>query len=343
MITDRLGRPLRDLRISVTDRCNFRCPYCMPAEIFGEAYQFLPKDEILTFEEIARLSRLFVELGVNKLRITGGEPLLRADLPRLIGQLASIPGADDITLTTNGYLLSQQAEALAEAGLSRITVSLDSLDDGVFKRMNGRGFGTRRVLDGIKRAAAAGLSPVKINAVVQKGVNEHTIVDLARHFKGTGHIVRFIEYMDVGNRNGWQPDEVIAAAEIVGLIDAAMPLEPVAANYVGEVANRWRYRDGDGEIGVIASVTQPFCGDCTRARIATDGRLYTCLFATDGVDLRAPLREGAGDDALREIIAGIWRVRRDRYSAERAREAADGDGAADGAARRKVEMYQIGG
>lgn len=339
MITDRFGRPLRDLRISVTDRCNFRCPYCMPAEIFGEAYRFLPKDEILTFEEIARLSRLFVELGVNKLRITGGEPLLRADLPSLIGQLAGIPGADDITLTTNGYLLGQQAQPLAEAGLRRITVSLDSLDDGVFKQMNGRGFGTRRVLDGIKRAAEAGLAPIKINAVVQKGVNDHTIVDLARYFKGTGHIVRFIEYMDVGNRNGWRLDEVVSAAEIVELIDAEMPLEPAAANYVGEVANRWRYRDGDGEIGVIASVTQPFCGDCTRARIATDGRLYTCLFATDGVDLRAPLRDGASDDALREIIADVWRVRRDRYSAERTQSAAE----EAGAARRKVEMYQIGG
>ena len=339
MITDQFGRPLRDLRISVTDRCNFRCPYCMPAEIFGEAYQFLPKDEILTFEEIARLSRMFVELGVNKLRITGGEPLLRADLPSLIGQLAGIPGTDDITLTTNGYLLGQQAQPLAEAGLRRITVSLDSLDDGVFKQMNGRGFGTRRVLDGIKRAAEAGLAPIKINAVVQKGVNAHTIVDLARYFKGTGHIVRFIEYMDVGNRNGWRLDEVVSAAEIVGLIDAEMPLEPAAANYVGEVANRWRYRDGDGEIGVIASVTQPFCGDCTRARIATDGRLYTCLFATDGVDLRAPLRDGASDDALREIIAGVWRVRRDRYSAERTQSAAEEAGAAG----RKVEMYQIGG
>lgn len=311
----------------------------MPAEIFGEAYRFLPKAEILTFEEIARLSRLFVELGVNKLRITGGEPLLRADLPSLIKQLADIPGADDITLTTNGYLLGPQAQPLAAAGLCRITVSLDSLDDGVFKQMNGRGFGTRRVLDGIKRAAAAGLAPIKINAVVQKGVNDHTIVDLARHFKGTGHIVRFIEYMDVGNRNGWRLDEVVSAAEIVRLIDAEMPLEPAAANYAGEVANRWRYRDGDGEIGVIASVTQPFCADCTRARIATDGRLYTCLFATDGVDLRAPLRDGSGDDELRQIIAGVWRIRRDRYSAERA----PGAAAEAGAARRKVEMYQIGG
>ncbi len=339
MITDLLGRPLRDLRISVTDRCNFRCPYCMPAEIFGEAYQFLPKAEILTFEEIARLSRLFVELGVNKLRITGGEPLLRVDLPNLISQLSAIPGADDITLTTNGYLLGQQAQQLGDAGLHRITVSLDSLDDEVFKRMNGRGFGTRRVLDGIKRAAEAGLSPIKINAVVQKGVNDHTIVDLARHFKGSGHIVRFIEYMDVGNRNGWQLNEVTPAAEIVSRIDAELPLEPVEANYAGEVAKRWRYRDGQGEIGVIASVTQPFCADCTRARLATDGRLYTCLFATDGVDLRGPLRDGASDAQLAEIIAGIWNIRRDRYSEIRA-EFTRSEAAT---AQPKVEMYQIGG
>ena len=339
MITDLFGRSLRDLRISVTDRCNFRCPYCMPAEIFGEAYQFLPKDEILTFEEIARLAELFVQLGVNKLRITGGEPLLRVDLPTLIGQLAAIPGADDITLTTNGYLLGQQAQQLSDAGLSRITVSLDTLDDEIFKQMNGRGFGTRRVLDGIKRAADAGLTPVKINAVVQKGVNDHTIVDLARRFKGTGHIVRFIEYMDVGNRNGWKLDEVVPASEIVALIDAAMPLEPADANYVGEVARRWRYRDGDGEIGVIASVTQPFCADCTRARLSTDGRLYTCLFATDGVALRGPMRDGGTDAELLEVITGIWSVRQDRYSEIRT-EITAGE---SGDARPKVEMYQIGG
>ena len=339
MITDLLGRPLRDLRISVTDRCNFRCPYCMPAEIFGEAYQFLPKDEILTFEEIARLSGLFVGLGVNKLRITGGEPLLRAGLPDLVGQLASIPGADDITLTTNGYLLAGQAQQLKDAGLNRITVSLDSLDDEIFKAMNGRGFGTRRVLDGIRRAADVGLVPIKINAVVQKGTNDHTVVELARHFKGTGHIVRFIEYMDVGNRNGWKLDEVMSAAEIVARIDAELPLEPAAANYAGEVANRWRYRDGSGEIGVIASVTQPFCADCTRARLATDGRLYTCLFASNGVDLRGPMRDGADDDELAGIITGIWNRRRDRYSEERSEMTETGAGMA----ARKVEMYHIGG
>ena len=338
MISDLFGRPLRDLRISVTDRCNFRCPYCMPAEIFGEAYQFLPKGEILTFEEISRLARIFVNAGVNKLRITGGEPLLRVDLPHLIDQLSDIPGAEDITLTTNGYLLAQQARQLADAGLNRITVSLDSLDDDVFKQMNGRGFGTRRVLDGIKKAAEAGLSPIKINAVVQKGVNDHTLVDLARHFKGTGHIVRFIEYMDVGNRNGWKLDEVVPAAEIVAIIDAEMPVEPAEPNYVGEVASRWRYRDGDGEIGVIASVTQPFCGDCTRARLSTDGKLYTCLFATDGADLRGPMRDGASDDDLSEIIHGVWRGRRDRYSEERTQNTA-----LNAASRPKVEMYQIGG
>ena len=339
MINDLFGRPLRDLRISVTDRCNFRCPYCMPAEIFGEAYQFLPKEDILTFEEISRLSRLFVELGVNKLRITGGEPLLRVDLPDLVRQLAAIPGADDITLTTNGYLLASQAQQLSDAGLHRITVSLDSLDDEVFKQMNGRGFGTRRVLDGIRRAAEVGLAPLKINAVVQKGVNDHTIVDLARYFKGTGHIVRFIEYMDVGNRNGWKLDEVVSAAEIIALINEQLPLEPAEANYVGEVARRWQYRDGPGEIGVIASVTQPFCADCTRARLSTDGKLYTCLFASDGVDLRGPMRDGADDDNLRQIISGIWGRRRDRYSEERAEFTASDTVHP----RPKVEMYQIGG
>lgn len=310
----------------------------MPAEIFGEAYEFLPKDEILTFEEITRLAGLFVSAGVNKLRITGGEPLLRVDLPELIAQLASIPGADDITLTTNGYLLGQQATQLAHAGLHRITVSLDSVDDEIFKRMNGRGFGTRRVLEGINRAADAGLNPVKINAVVQKGVNDHTVVDLARHFKGTGNIVRFIEYMDVGNRNGWKLDEVVSAAEIVAMIDAELPLEPADPNYLGEVANRWRYRDGSGEIGVIASVTQPFCAHCTRARLSTDGKLYTCLFATDGVDLRGPMRQGASNEDLAAIISGTWNVRRDRYSEERTELTGK-----DAEARTKVEMYHIGG
>jgi cyclic pyranopterin phosphate synthase len=337
MIADKFGRLLRDLRISVTDRCNFRCTYCMPAEIFGESYQFLPKGEILTFEEITRLSRIFAELGVNKLRITGGEPLLRNDMHRLIAMLTEIKGVDDITLTTNGYLLPQQAQQLKDAGLQRVTVSLDTLDDEIFKQMNGRGFGTQRVLQGIEKGAEVGLAPIKINAVVQKGVNDHTVVDLARYFKGTGHIVRFIEYMDVGNRNGWKWDQVVPAAEIIRRIDAEMPLEPLDPNYRGEVAVRYRYKDGEGEVGVIASVTQPFCGDCTRARLSTDGKIYTCLFASDGLSLRDHMRAGASDDDLRDLITGIWSRRVDRYSEERTELAPLQN------QRRKIEMYQIGG
>lgn len=336
-ITDSFNRPLRDLRISVTDRCNFRCTYCMPAEIFGESYQFLPKSEILTFEEIARLSRLFVGLGVNKLRITGGEPLLRTNLHRLVAMLAALDPSLDLTLTTNAYLLPQQAEQLKSAGLQRVTVSLDTLDDAIFREMNGRGFPVQRVLEGIAAAADAGLSPIKINAVVQKGVNDHTIVDLARYFQGSGHIVRFIEYMDVGNRNGWKWDEVTPAAEIIRRIDTELPLEPLESNYRGEVANRYRYRDGTGEIGIIASVTQPFCGDCTRARLSTDGKLYTCLFAADGLDLRGPMRDGAADTELADRIKGIWGRRADRYSEERTELAPLQND------RPKVEMYQIGG
>jgi GTP 3',8-cyclase len=337
MLTDKFQRPLRDLRISVTDRCNFRCTYCMPAEIFGESYQFLPKDEILSFEEIARLARIFAGLGVNKLRITGGEPLLRTDLHRLIAQLSEIPDIEDITLTTNGYLLPQQARQLKDAGLQRVTVSLDTLDDDIFKTMNGRGFGVGRILEGIDEAARVGLAPIKINAVVQKGVNDHTLVDLARHFKGTGHIVRFIEYMDVGNRNGWKWDHVVPAAEVIRRIDARMPLEPLEPNYPGEVASRYRYRDGQGEIGVIASVTQPFCGACTRARLSTDGKLYTCLFAGDGLSLLDHLRAGASDQDLRDLITGVWSRRVDRYSEERTELAPTQNRSP------KVEMYQIGG
>lgn len=328
---------MRDLRISVTDRCNFRCPYCMPAEIFGESYQFLPKEEILSFEEITRLARIFVSLGVNKLRITGGEPLLRIDLHSLVAMLAAIEGVEDLTLTTNGYLLAQQAQQLKEAGLMRITVSLDTLDEEIFKKMNGRGFGPRRVLQGIERATAMGLSPVKINSVVQKGINDGTIVELARYFKGTGHILRFIEYMDVGNRNGWKWDEVMPAAEIIQRIDAEMPMEALESNYRGEVARRYRYRDGGGEVGVIASVTQPFCGDCTRSRLSTDGTIYTCLFANRGRSLKDPLRAGATDAELRDIIASIWGRRVDRYSEERTELAALQN------APQKIEMYQIGG
>lgn len=337
MLTDKLGRPIRDLRISVTDRCNFRCTYCMPAEVFGEGYQFLPKQEILSFEEISQLARIFVGLGVNKLRITGGEPLLRTDLPQLIEMLSKIDGAHDITLTTNAYLLPQQAQQLKDAGLKRVTVSLDTLDDEIFKQMNGRGFSTQRVLEGIKKAAEVGLGPIKINAVVQKGVNDHSIVDLARHFKGTGHIVRFIEYMDVGNLNGWKWDHVVPASEIISRINTEMPLEPLEANYAGEVANRYRYQDGEGEIGVIASVTQPFCGSCTRARLSTDGRLFTCLFGSEGVSLRDHLRVGATEDDLVDVITNLWSNRTDRYSEERSEMAPAQN------LPRKIEMYQIGG
>ena len=337
MLTDKFGRPMRDLRISVTDRCNFRCPYCMPAEIYGEAYEFLPRADILTFEELTRLVGFFAELGVEKLRVTGGEPLLRNDLPQLLGMLNAIDGIDDLTLTTNGYLLSQFAQKLKDSGLDRITVSLDSLDDEVFKAMNGRGFTTERVLQAIQTASEVGLSPIKINCVVQKGVNDHTIVDLARYFHGTGHIVRYIEYMDVGNVNGWRSEHVLSAEEIIARLDAEMPLEPTESNYQGEVATRYRYRDGSGEIGIIASVTKPFCGDCARVRLSTDGKIFTCLFASEGVSLMDPMRAGATDDDLRELITGIWTVRSDRYSEERAA-SPNGKGSP-----RKIEMYQIGG
>ena len=336
-LIDKMRRPLRDLRVSVTDRCNFRCPYCMPAEIYGDRYEFLPKPQVLAFEEITRLVGLFAQLGVNKVRLTGGEPLVRANLERLVSMLSQVDGVDDLTLTTNGYLLARQAQGLKDAGLGRITVSLDSMDDDVFREMNGRGYSTDRVLHGIERANQVGLNPLKINCVVQRGVNDHTIVDLARHFRGTGHIVRYIEYMDVGNINGWDQGQVVTAAEIVDAIDAEFPLEPVDANYRGEVAKRYRYVDGQGEIGIIASVSQPFCGDCTRARLSTDGKLFTCLFAGEGRDLREPLRAGATDEEIMDLISGIWGVRVDRYSEERF------DLAATGGPRRKIEMYQIGG
>src|SRR5262245_12273811 len=307
----------------------------MPAEIYGERYEFLAKPELLSFEEIERLARIFVALGVEKLRITGGEPLLRHDLPALIAALARVEGVRDLTLTTNGYLLAAQARGLADAGLRRITVSLDSHDDETFGRMNGRGHGTARVLAGIEAAAAAGLAPIKINCVVQRGVNEHSIVPLARRFKGTGHVVRFIEYMDVGTLNGWDPAQVVSAAEIVKAIGEAFPLEPLEPAYAGEVAERWGYRDGSGEIGVIASVTQPFCRGCTRARLTIEGRLVTCLFAAGGRDLRGPLRAGASDAELSALVREVWTGRADRYSEERAELA--------GAHPRRLEMYQIGG
>jgi GTP 3',8-cyclase len=333
VIADRLGRPVRDLRISVTDRCNFRCVYCMPKEVYGRDYAFLPRGELLTFEEIERVARVFAALGVRKLRITGGEPLVRRDLEQLIAKLAGI-GSLDLTLTTNGALLAPKARALADAGLTRVTVSLDSLDDAVFRAMNDVDFPVARVLAGIEAAAAAGLAPVKVNVVVKRGLNEDGIVDIARFFRGSGHVLRFIEYMDVGHTNGWRLDDVVPAAEIVRRIGDEFPLEPVDPAYRGEVAQRYRYVDGAGELGVIASVTQPFCGDCTRARLSADGKLYTCLFAVRGHDLRARLRAGASDDELAESLAGIWSARDDRYSELRSAETADLD---------KVEMSYIGG
>lgn len=338
MLRDTLDRPLHDVRISVTDRCNFRCPYCMPAEVYGESYRFLPRADILTFEEIARLARLFVLLGAAKIRLTGGEPLLRQNLDRLVALLAEIEGLQDLTLTTNGYLLAAQATALRAAGLRRITVSLDSLDPQVFGQMNGRGYTTERVLAGIAAARAAGLWPIKVNCVVQRGVNEHTVVDLAAFCRQEGLTVRFIEYMDVGNLNGWRMDDVVPAADILERLDAVYPLEPIGPAYRGEVATRYRYRDGAGEIGIISSVSHPFCGDCTRARLSTDGHLLTCLFATEGVDLRGPLRAGASDDDLLGVIAQTWRDRSDRYSEVRSLLASG-----QRAGRKKVEMYQIGG
>ena len=330
---DALGRPLRDLRISVTDRCNFRCVYCMPKEVFGRDYQFLEREELLTFEEIERLARIFVAHGVTKIRLTGGEPLVRRDIERLVEMLARIPGID-LALTTNGSMLSRKASALKEAGLERITVSLDALDDETFAAMNDVDFPVTRVLAGIEAAAAAGLDPIKINMVVRRGLNEASVVPMARYFRATGHIVRFVEYMDVGHTNGWRLDDVVPADEIIARIDAEMPLEPVTPNYRGEVASRWRYRDGGGEIGVIASVSQPFCGDCSRARVSTDGFLYTCLFSTKGHDLRSLLRDGATDTEIFEAIGRVWRRRNDRYSEIRSSETV---------ALPKVEMSYIGG
>ncbi|MBA2331994.1 MAG: GTP 3',8-cyclase MoaA [Actinobacteria bacterium] len=328
---DTLGRPLRDLRISVTDRCNFRCVYCMPKEVFGRDYRFLERKELLTFEELERLARIFVARGVEKIRITGGEPLLRRDLERLLESLATL--GVDLTLTTNGTLLPKKARLLADAGLRRVTVSLDSLDDESFRALNDVDFPVQRVLEGIDAAAAAGL-PVKVNAVVKRGVNEDSILAMAAHFKETPHTLRFFEYMDVGHTNGWRLDDVVSAAEIVSAIDAVYPLEAVEPSYRGEVARRWRYLDGSGEIGVIASVTQPFCGDCTRARITADGRFFTCLFGVRGHDLRALVRGSATDEELGEAIGGVWKVRGDRYSEIRSERTLD---------LPKVEMSAIGG
>jgi cyclic pyranopterin phosphate synthase len=330
------GRLLHDLRISVTDRCNFRCVYCMPKDVYGRDFPFLPHADLLTFEEIARVAGIFVRLGVRKIRLTGGEPLLRRNLERLVAMLAAL-GDVDLTLTTNGALLAKKARALREAGLRRVTVSLDALDDPTFRAMNDVDFPVARVLDGIAAAEAAGLAPIKVNAVVKRGLNEHAVVPLAAHFRGTGHIVRFIEYMDVGHTNGWRMDHVVPAAEIVAAIDREFPLAPVDPNYAGEVAQRWRYRDSGEEIGVIASVTQAFCRDCTRARLATDGQLYTCLFADRGFDLRALLRDPGtrfSDAQIGNAIAALWRRRNDRYSELRAANTPRGE---------RIEMSYIGG
>ncbi len=330
---DTRGRALTDLRISVTDRCNFRCVYCMPKDVFGRDYEFLPHADLLTFEEITRIAEVFVGLGVRKIRLTGGEPLLRKNLEKLVEMLARL-GELDLTLTTNGALLGKKAKSLRDAGLSRVTVSLDSLDDATFRAMNDVDFPVASVLAGIDAAQAAGLSPLKINMVVKKGMSEESIVPMARHFKGTGHIVRFIEYMDVGATNGWRMDDVVPAAQIVQMIGAELPLEAIDPNYSGEVAQRWRYLDGSGEIGVIASVTQAFCRDCTRARLSTEGKLYTCLFATHGHDLRDLMRGGFTDAQLRNAIATVWGRRADRYSELRT---------ANTARAPKVEMSYIGG
>ncbi len=333
--TDQFGRRLRDLRISVIDRCNFRCDYCMPMETYGEDYSFLDPDHYLSFEEITRLVRLFSRRGVEKIRITGGEPLLRPNLEELIHEIAMVEGIQDIALTTNGYLLADQADALAEAGLHRVTVSLDALDPELFREMNGVGKGPEPVLEGIEAADRAGLNPIKINTVVRRGVNDESVLPLVRHFRGTGRIVRFIEYMDVGTRNGWDRSEVVPSAELKERISDEFPIEPLDPNYPGEVANRYRFLDGEGEIGFVSSVTNPFCGNCTRARLSTEGALYTCLFATDGTDFRALLRDGATDAAILDRIDAVWGERDDRYSERRSEEATQPDD--------RVEMYEIGG
>jgi cyclic pyranopterin phosphate synthase len=330
---DTFKRPLRDLRVSVTDRCNFRCVYCMPKEVFGKDFQFLPRGEILSFEEIERLVRVFVGLGVQKVRLTGGEPLVRRNIERLVEMLARVSDLD-LTLTTNGSLLASKARALRDAGLKRVTVSLDSLDDEVFKSMNDVDFPVARVLEGMDAAEAAGLAPLKVNMVVKRGLNENSVLPMARHFRGTGRILRFIEYMDVGSSNGWRLDDVVSAREIVATIDRELPLEPIGKNYPGEVAERWRYRDGSGEIGVIASVTQAFCADCTRARLSADGSLYTCLFATQGHDLRKLVRSDASDAQIADTVAAIWTSRDDRYSELRS---------AETVGLKKIEMSFIGG
>ena len=333
-LADARGRSLRDLRISVTDRCNFRCTYCMPKDVFDADYEFLPHRELLSFEEIVRVAKIFHSLGTQKIRLTGGEPLLRRGIERLVAMLREALPSVDLTLTTNGSALKAKAAALKDAGLGRVSVSLDSLDDATFRAMNDADFPVRKVIEGIDAAAAAGLAPVKVNMVVKRGVNDNQVVDMARHFRGTGHIVRFIEFMDVGSTNGWRMDDVVPSAEIVERLSREFPLQPIDANYEGEVAERWRYRDGAGEIGVISSVTQAFCSTCTRARLSTDGQLFTCLFAQRGYDLKALLRAGAPDDEIAGSVAAIWSMRSDRYSEIRTAETAKA---------RKIEMSYIGG
>ena len=335
-IADSRGRPLADLRISVMDRCNFRCPYCMPRETFGEHYRFLAAAERLSFDEITRLARLFAAEGVRKIRLTGGEPLLRSGLADLVGELSAIQGIVDLALTTNGVLLAQHAAELKAHGLSRVTVSLDSIDPATFRRLSGGFDGLERVLDGIRAALEAGLAPVKVNAVIQRGINDGQALELAGHFRGTGVILRFIEYMDVGNRNDWRREFVVPSRELRDAIDAAWPLRPLAPAHRGEVATRYAYEDNAGEVGFISSVSQPFCGDCTRARLSSDGVLYTCLFAAQGTDVRAKLRAGADDEELRRLIRTLWRRRDDRYSELREKPAGEPK-------PRKIEMYYIGG
>lgn len=334
-IIDTLSRPIRDLRISVTDRCNFRCTYCMPKEVFNSDYEFLRRDDLLSFEEITRVSKVFAELGVKKIRLTGGEPLLRKNIPVLVEQLSSIEGIEDISLTTNGVLFTEKiAQQLKDAGLQRITVSLDALDDKTFKAISDVSFHVDKVLDAIEIADTVGLSPVKINMVVKKGVNEHAILPMAKHFHNSGKILRFIEFMDVGSTNHWQMEEVFSAKKMINLINQELSIEPADANYKGEVAKRWRYKDGGGEIGIISSVTQPFCQSCTRARLSAEGKLYTCLFATEGKDLRHLIRQGANDEYISDIISAVWKKRTDRYSELRTSETV---------LLPKVEMSYIGG
>ena len=337
VMRDALRRPLHDLRISVLDQCNFRCPYCMPEDEFHADYEFLNRQQRLSYEEILRIAGVAARLGVSKLRLTGGEPLLDKRIPDLVEGLAAIRGIDDLALTTNGMLLAPMAEKLAAAGLHRVTISLDSLDEDVFRRMSGGRGDLSRVLDGVSAAQSAGLSPIKINVVVQRGVNDHTVLDLLEHFRGSGHIVRLIEFMDVGNRNGWRLDQVVPSRQLLQQVRERWPLRRVDQNYPGEVARRYKYVDGAGEIGFISSVTEPFCGNCSRARLSADGMLYTCLFANQGTDLRESLRNDADDEELTDILSQIWLQRADRYSELRRPELAEAH------VLRKVEMYRIGG